>query len=238
MNELKLDGEVLDGRYQIKGRISSGSYAEVFVARDLRSPSKDVAVKALNPHLQGTCDSDLEAHLSENFEKEAAILKSISHANIVALSDDGKATDLLGREFRFIVLEYMPGGDLLDLTRSQSNGCLSLSQTLEYIRQISDGLSFAHQLGIIHRDLKPNNFLLTADHRTVKVADFGVAKLTSDEAGEITRIGTGTYSAPEHSPNAAEATIGMLTVSADIYSLAKSCFSLVCGRSPGEFAGK
>ena len=238
MNELKLNGKILSDRYQIKGKISSGSYAEVFIASDLHSPSKDVAIKALNPHLQGTCDFELEKHLIENFEKEAAILKSISHPNIVALLDEGEASDLLLREFYFIVLEYMPGRDLLDLTRTQSNGCLSLGQTLNYIRQISDGLSHAHQLGIIHRDLKPNNFLLTADHRTVKVADFGVAKLTSDEAGEITRIGTATYSAPEHSPNAPEATIGMLTVSADIYSLAKSCFSLVCGRSPSEFAGK
>lgn len=238
MNELKLDGVVLAGRYQIKGRISSGSFAEVFIADDLQSASKDVAIKTLNTDLQGTCEADLEKLLLVNFEKEAAILRSISHPNIVSLLDEGVATDLLHREFSFIVLEYMSGGDLLDLTRTQASSCLSLGQTLNYLRQISDGLSHAHLHGIIHRDLKPNNFLLTADHQTVKIADFGIAKLTSDEAGEITRVGTGIYSAPEHSPNASEATFGTLTATADIYSLAKSCFSLVCGRSPSEFAGK
>lgn len=238
MNELKLDGKVLGDRYQIKGRISSGSYAEVFIAGDLQDQSKNVAVKVLNTHLQGACGPDLEIHLTENFEKEAAILKSICHPNIVALLDEGEGSDLLPQEFRFIVLEYMPGGDLLDLTRTQANGSLSLVQTLNYIQQICNGLTHAHQLGIIHRDLKPNNFLLTADQLTVKIADFGIAKLSSDEAGEITRVGTGTYSAPEHSPDAAEPTIGTLSVTADIYSLAKSCFSFVCGRSPSEFAGK
>ncbi|MEP6849471.1 MAG: protein kinase [Acidobacteriota bacterium] len=136
MNELKLDPKVIAGRYRLHGRISSGSYAEIFVATDLQNNGRYVAIKALNAQLQGTTESDLEKTLAENFEKEASILKSISHPNILSLIDHGEAEDLLNRRFRFIVLEYMSGGDLLDLTRKNPNGGLSLGQTLNYFRQI------------------------------------------------------------------------------------------------------
>lgn len=236
MFELNLNGLVIDERYQVRGRIGAGSYAEVFVARDLQDDGREVVLKALNAHLQGTADLGLEDKLVENFEKEASILKSISHPNIIAMLDSGESVADDGRDFAFIVLEYMQGGDLLRYTREHMNSCLSLGHALNYFRQICDGLTHAHENGIIHRDLKPNNFLLSPDYQTVKIADFGVAKLTSDETGEITRVGTGIFSAPEHSPTSAESTFGKLTTTADIYSLAKSFFALACGRSPTEFA--
>jgi len=238
MAELRLEQKVISERYQIRGRIGSGSYSEVFVARDLQSDGQEVVIKALNAHLQGSPDSALERTLTENFELEAAILEPFSHPHIVSLLNKGKSIDANGIEFLFIALEYLQGGDLLRFTRAQANYCLSLGQMLGYFRQISDGLSHAHEKGIIHRDLKPNNFLLSADQLTVKIADFGVAKLAAEEDGEITRVGTSIYSAPEHSPTAAIATLGKLTATADVYSLAKSCYALVCGRTPTEFAGK
>src|SRR6266404_3275689 len=238
MNELKLDEITIGDRYQMRGRISTGSYAEVFVARDLQKEGREVVVKALNTDLQGTPDFALEQTLAENFEKEAAILASISHPNIIAMLDSGVAFDSNGREFQFIALEYMQGGDLLRFTRGQSNSSLSLGQALHYFHQICDGLTHAHEHGIIHRDLKPNNFLLSPDYQNVKITDFGVAKLTIDEIGHITQVGTEMFSAPEHSPTSAEATFGKLTATADIYSLAKSFYALACGRTPSEFAGK
>jgi serine/threonine protein kinase len=238
MNELNLAKMVIDERYQIVGRISAGSYAEVFVARDLQDAGCEVVIKALNANLQGTVDLDLESTLVENFEKEAAILESVSHPNIIAILDNGNAVDADGRDFRFMALEYMQGGDLLRYTREQMNSCLSLGHALTYFGQICAGLTHAHENGIIHRDLKPNNFLLGPDHQSVKIADFGVAKLTSVEPGEITQVGTGVFSAPEHSPTSPGSTFGKLTVTADIYSLAKSFFAIVCGRTPTEFAGK
>jgi serine/threonine protein kinase len=238
MSELRLKGKLLSERYQVRGRISSGSYAEVFVARDLQTDGEEVVIKALNTQLQGTPEFEFEQTLIENFDQEATILESLSNPAIIALLGKGEAVDSVGVEFPFIALEYMQGGDLLRFTRTQPNYALSLGQMLNYFRQISNGLSHAHNRGIIHRDLKPNNFLLSADYQNVKIADFGVAKTSSDEDGEITRVGTGIYSAPEHSPTSATATFGKLTAAADIYSLAKSCYTLVCGRTPNEFAGK
>ncbi len=80
MNELKLDEITIGDRYQVRGRISTGSYAEVFVARDLKNDGCEVVIKALNTDLQGTPDVGLEQTLTENFAKEASILESIFFA--------------------------------------------------------------------------------------------------------------------------------------------------------------
>ncbi len=88
MFELNLRRAVLKDRYEIKGRISSGSYAEVFVARD-RESGDAVVIKALNTHLQGTPPPELEELLAEKFDSEAAILNQIRHPNIVSILDQG-----------------------------------------------------------------------------------------------------------------------------------------------------
>lgn len=238
MNELKLDGKIIGDQYQIRGKISSGSFAEVFVARNLRSDAQNVVFKALNTSLQGPSNYDLDVLLQDNFDQEALILETISNPHIISMLDSGEDADLDNRVFPFIILEYMEGGDLLRFSRDQAASRLDLGQTLNYFRQICDGLSHAHERGIIHRDLKPNNLLLSADHQSVKIADFGIAKFMSDEIAEITQIGTDLYSPPEHSPTSTEATVGGLTATADVYSLAKSCFALICGRTPSEFARK
>src|SRR5437660_525388 len=113
MSELNLQRAVLKDRYEIKGHISAGSYAEVFVARD-RDSGNVVVIKALNTHLQGTPDPGLEQTLAENFQREAAILKQIRHANIVSILDHGESVDTSGRSFDFFVLEFMPGGNLME----------------------------------------------------------------------------------------------------------------------------
>lgn len=236
--DLQINTITLKDRYPVRGRIGAGSYAEIFIARDLQSQAQEVVIKALNPYLQGPPDAALEQALYDNFEKEQAILTALSHPNIIPCLDAGRADDLNGREFRYIVVEYLPGGDLLHLSRSHPSLALNLSDVIFYFQQICAALEHAHGKGIIHRDLKPNNILLSADRRVVKVADFGVAKIATQEIAEITRVGTDCYSPPEHSPKATTGTVGILTASADIYSLAKSCFAVLCGRSPAEFAGQ
>ncbi len=111
MSELNLQRAVLKDRYEIKGRISSGSYAEVFVARD---SGNVVVIKALNSHLHGTPYPELEQMLGEKFRSESAILNKIRHANIVSVLDQGDGEDATGRSFSFIVLEFMSCGDLMN----------------------------------------------------------------------------------------------------------------------------
>jgi serine/threonine protein kinase len=242
MTELKLLQCRLDGRYDIEECLGRGSYAEIYMARDLAATDEQfrkVVVKALNVLLQGYQDPDLERTLIQNFQNEAIALDRVRHPNIISRLGHGTALDLTGTAFHYLVLEYLGGGDLAKLCRTEP---LTMERAIFYIQQVCAGLDHAHENGIIHRDIKPQNLLLTADRRTVKIADFGVARLEAAE-GAITRVGTNIYAPPEHSPlvqtsqlDTGALSSANLTPAADIYSLAKTAYTLICGVSPRAFA--
>lgn len=244
MSELKLQQSRLDGRYDILERLGGGSYAEIYVAADnaaAEGAPRTIVIKALNLYLQGEPDTDLERTLVSNFQNEAVALDRVRHPNVINRLGHGTAIDLEGTTFHYIVLEYLPGGDMFALTRTRP---LSIQRALFYLEQVCSGLAHAHKCGVIHRDIKPQNLLLTEDKEVVKIADFGVARLDANE-GEITRVGTNIYSAPEHNPLIQTGqldTTGLklphdsLTPAADIYSLAKTAYALIAGESPRRFA--
>jgi serine/threonine protein kinase len=244
MSELKLQQSRLDGRYDILECLGRGSYAEIYVANDNAAPEgapRTIVIKALNLYLQDTPDAELERTLVLNFQNEAVALDRVRHPNVINRLGHGTAIDLAGTTFHYIVLEYLPGGDLAVLTKTRP---LSLQQTLFYLEQVCSGLAHAHKCGVIHRDIKPQNLLLTADQQIVKIADFGVARIDAMD-GAITRVGTNIYSAPEHNPlmhTGQLDTSGLrlphvqLTPAADIYSLAKTMYTLLAGESPRRFA--
>src|ERR687883_2048984 len=199
MGELKLQQSMLDGRFVIRDCLGRGSYSEVYVADDVAASNgapRTVVIKALNTHLQGMPDPELERTLVENFRNEAIALDRVRHPNIISRLGHGTALDLQGRTFHYLVLEYLSGGDLQALVVRRP---LPLDGALFYLGQVCAGLAYAHKHGVIHRDIKPQNLLLTADQHTVKIADFGVAKLEATE-GAITRVGTNIYAPPEHNP--------------------------------------
>ena len=244
MPELKLQQSRLDGRYDIIERLGGGSYAEIYVANDNAAPEgapRTIVIKALNLYLQDTPDVELERTLVSNFQNEAVALDRVRHPNVINRLGHGTAIDLAGTTFHYIVLEYLPGGDLFVLTKTRP---LSLQKALFYLEQVCSGLAHAHKCGVIHRDIKPQNLLLTADHQVVKIADFGVARIDAMD-GAITRVGTNIYSAPEHNPLMQTGQLDTgglrvphlnLTPAADIYSLAKTMYTLLAGESPRRFA--
>ena len=244
MTELKLLQCRLDGRYDLEDCLGRGSYAEIYMARDRAATDecfRTVVIKALNVLLQGYQDTELEHTLIQNFQNEAIALDRVRHPNIISRLGHGTAIDLTGTAFHYIVLEYLGGGDLSMLCRKEP---LKLDRALFYLQQICAGLAYAHECGVIHRDIKPQNLLLTADHETLKIADFGVARLEAAE-GAITRVGTNIYAAPEHNPLVQTAALdtgslqsaqAQLTPAADVYSLAKTAYSMICGASPRAFA--
>jgi serine/threonine protein kinase len=231
--ELRLADSIVDDRYEVERCLSHGSYAEIFIARDLAQDGLLIIIKALNAFLQGTPDADLERTLIQNFQNEAIALDKVCHPNIIRRLGHGTAADLEQTPFHYLVLEYMPGGDLLSLCR---NHPLSLTQTIAYFEQISAALSFAHSRQVIHRDVKPNNLLLSGDRKVVKIADFGVARIAASDSDEITRVGTNLYAPPEHHPDSQTAALRQsLTPSADVYSMAKTIFTAMTGRSPHQY---
>src|SRR5688572_23713248 len=193
MRELSLHNCRLDKRYDIRDSLGRGSYAEIFLARDILastdSPHCDVVIKALNVFLQDDLDADLERTLVENFQNEAVALDRVRHPNVISRLGHGTARDLAGTIFHYLILEFMEGGDLQKASRSEQ---ISLKKALHYCEQVCAGLRHAHNHGIIHRDVKPQNLLLSKDHDIVKIADFGVARLHQNDA-PITRVGTNVY---------------------------------------------
>lgn len=242
MKELSLINSRLDKRYDVVRELRRGSYAEIFLARDtLASPQSahfEVVIKALNVFLQNDLDPDLERTLVENFQNEAIALDRVRHPNIISRLGHGTARDLRGTVFHYLVLEYLAGGDLQRACREHE---MSIRSAFSYIEQVCAGLRHAHNHGIIHRDVKPQNLLLTKDRETVKIADFGVARVFQTDA-PITRVGTNVYAPPEHSPllgtGGGVITVERLKPSSDIYSLAKSVYTIVSGESPRFYANQ
>lgn len=236
MKELSLTNCRLDKRYDVYEELGRGSYAEIFVARDTlastQSVHSKVVIKALNVFLQNDIDADLERTLVENFQNEAIALDRVRHPNIISRLGHGTARDLEGKLFHYIVLEYMAGGDLQGVCREKT---LDLKTAVSYIEQVCAGLRHAHRHGIIHRDIKPQNLLISKDRQTVKIADFGVARVNISDA-PITRVGTNIYAPPEHSPLNAGLAGNLkgseLTPASDVYSLAKTIYTLITGEAP------
>ncbi len=234
MPELRLENSLVDDHYLVERCLGRGSYAEIFLAYDQLNKGTPAIIKSLNTSLQGTPDPELERTLVENFQNEAIALDRLRHPHIILRLGHGTAADLEGVPFHYIVLEYMPGGDLWSLCRKRP---VALDDALFCFQQIAEALAFAHSKRVIHRDIKPNNILLSADHSVLKIADFGVAKMTHDEASEITRVGTNVYAPPEHHPDIRDGDlIEKLTPSADIYSLAKTIYTAMTGRAPRQFS--
>lgn len=245
MSELKLQQCRLDGRYDILECLGRGSYSEVYLARDAGAGAgapQQVVIKALNIFLQGAIDLELERTLIENFRNEAIALDRVRHPNVINRLGHGTAIDLAGQTFHYLVLEYLPGGTMAALCRHSP---LPIERALFYLKQVCDGLAHAHERGVIHRDIKPQNLLFTADREVVKIADFGVAKIEAGEGG-ITRVGTDVYAAPEHHPLLQTGPLDphvtgeprVLTPAADVYSLAKTAYTMLTGEAPRRFSQK
>jgi eukaryotic-like serine/threonine-protein kinase len=154
------------GPYEIVGPLGAGGMGEVYRATDTRL-KRQVAVKILPPLL--AADPDRLAR----FQREAEVLASLNHPHIAAIYG---LEDALG--MKALVMELVEGPTLADRI---AQGPLSIDEALPIAKQIADALEAAHERGIIHRDLKPAN-IKVRDDGTVKVLDFGLAKLT-DVAG-------------------------------------------------------
>jgi len=151
------------GPYTIQSPVGAGGMGEVYRARDTRL-ERDVAIKILPESFAGDAD------LLRRFEQEARSIAALNHPNILAVHDIGDQDGI-----RYIVTELLDGRTL----REQLNeGALPVRKSLDYARQICDGLAAAHSRGIVHRDLKPENIFCTREGR-VKILDFGLAKQNS-----------------------------------------------------------
>jgi serine/threonine-protein kinase len=206
-------GQVLNGRYELEGRIGDGGMAVVYQGRD-RVLGRLVAIKVLRDQYVA------EAGFISRFRREAQSAAALSHPNIVNIYDVGEDNGL-----HYIVMEYVPGRNLKEIIRAE--GTLAARQVVDLGRQICAALGYAHQRGLVHRDIKPQNILVTPDG-LVKVADFGIAKGLNDVNLTATGIAMGTvhYASPEQ-VEGKEA-----TPASDIYAVGVVLYEMLTGRLP------
>lgn len=214
------------GPYDVVRLIGLGGMGAVYEAvRDDGQFKKRVAIKLV----QGRHHSALTL---ARFRLERQILANLEHKNIATLLDGGVSPD--GRPF--LVMEYVEGEAL---TRWCDARSLSVRERLLLFRQVCGAVQHAHQNLVIHRDLKPGNILVTGDG-SVKLLDFGVAKLLGEDAGDdalpVTRDGTRAFTPEYASPEQIRG--DALTTASDVYALGVVLFELLAGRRPHLAPGR
>jgi serine/threonine protein kinase len=204
------------GLYEIKSELGRGGMATVYRAYDPRF-EREVAVKVLPREL---LHADPQFRL--RFEREAKIIAQLEHTAIVPVYDVGEAD---GQPY--FVMRYMNGGSLSDRIKA---GVMEVEEAARILGAIAPGLDEAHARGIVHRDIKPSNILF--DKRgNPYISDFGIAKLTLAQSGNVTGsaiIGTPAYMAPEQAQG------DDIDGRADIYALGIILFEMVTGKQPYE----
>jgi serine/threonine protein kinase len=210
-------GESLGGRYRLDALIGSGGFAAVFRAHDLRL-ARDVAVKVL------LANHATDPAIAMRFDREARVLATVSHPNVVAIHDVSPGDPATAAE-PFIVMDLCDGGSLADRLAKSETGALPPDELVPVLVDVAAGLDALHARGIVHRDLKPSNILLSEGR--ARIADLGIAATGPSELTAVgTTIGTLAYLAPEQlagEPGSA---------ASDVHALGVIAFLALTGRPP------
>lgn len=209
-------GKLLDNRYEILERIGSGGMAVVYKARCHRL-NRLVAIKILKSDLAQ------DAEFRRRFHDESQAVAMLSHPNIVAVYDVSRSDQL-----DYIVMELIDGITLKQYMQKKGEP-LNWREALHFITQIMKALGHAHGRGIIHRDIKPHNIMVLRDG-SVKVADFGIARLASAAQNTLTQeaLGSVHYISPEQAKGS------HIDARSDIYSAGVVLYEMLTGRLPYE----
>ena len=209
-------GKLLDNRYEILELVGTGGMAKVYKARCHRL-NRLVAIKILRE------DLSQDAEFRRRFHDESQAVAMLSHPNIVAVYDVSRSS-----EVEYIVMELIDGITLKQYMQKKGNK-LNWREALHFITQITKALGHAHSRGIIHRDIKPHNVMVLRDG-SVKVADFGIARVASGGHSTLTQeaLGSVHYISPE------QARGSHIDARSDLYSAGVVLYEMIAGRLPFE----
>jgi len=206
---------LLAGRYRMRRRMASGGMGEVWLAHD-EVLGRDVGVKVLH------VGADVDPPAVERFSREALAMAALQHPNIVSIFDSGT-----GSGTAFIVMELLTGPTLAQHVAER--GTLPEPEAVQLAAQVAAGLDTAHRAGVIHRDIKPSNLMFSSSG-TLKILDFGIARLSQATSGGLTAtnavIGSASYLAPE------QASGGTVDERSDLYALGCVLMTMLAGRPP------
>ncbi|MEO8027949.1 MAG: serine/threonine-protein kinase [Bryobacteraceae bacterium] len=214
-----LVGQTILGRYFLSGILGRGGAGTVYLASDTQVHGRQVVVKLLHDYWVS------ESWMRQKFRDESAALAKLDHPGIVSVLDAGESED--GR--LYLVMPYRHGRTL---RQALAEGGIDASAAAEWIREIGEAVTYAHDRGILHRDLKPENILLVArgERECPMLLDFGIAHAGDPANPSRTTshlMGSAFYMAPEH-------LLGRPERASDLYSLAIVSWELLTGRHPFE----
>jgi serine/threonine-protein kinase len=209
-------GTKVSERYRLDERLAAGGMGVVYKGLDLQR-KKPVAVKFVHEAFAGI------PTLVKRFQREVNAMSRVSHDNLVSIIDSGVSGGV-----PYLVMDFHEGTSLGDMLEK---GKLPPAEAIDYAKQILSGVEHAHISGVVHRDLKPDNILIV-DGKQVKILDFGLAKMISEEGAgtQLTNtgfaLGTPGYMAPE------QARGGDTDERTDVYAVGVILYHMVAGKKP------
>jgi predicted Ser/Thr protein kinase len=205
------------GRYALQKEIGRGAMGVVYLGRD-SAIQREVAIKVIP--LNSECSEAELAEARMRFFREAETAGRLNHPNIVTIYDVGEE-----RGLAYIAMEYLKGRHLSDHTTSAR--LLDAQKVLELVARTADALGFAHKQQVVHRDIKPANLMYEPATDTLKITDFGIARITglgNTRTGIV--LGTPSFMSPEQLEGQT------VTGRSDLFSLGVSLFQLLTGQLP------
>ena len=213
-------GTILHDRWRILAELGRGGMGEVYLAEHITLGRKE-AIKILMPSLAA------DPHFVSRFRREARAVNRLRHPNIIAIYDFGQLSD---NRF-YLSMEYADGESVYRLLKLA--GRFDIGRALHVLGQLSYALHHAHSRGVVHRDLKPDNLILVGDDETLKVLDFGVAKIVATDHQESVALsssnlvwGSPRYMSPERARGVGN------DPRSDLYAIGVMAYELIVGLPP------
>ncbi|MFJ6074534.1 tetratricopeptide repeat protein [Streptomyces sp. NPDC093065] len=218
------DSTLIHGRYRLLDRIGRGGMGEVWRARD-ESLGRRIAVKCLKP-LGARHDHSFDRVLRERFRREARVAAALQHRGVTVVHDFGEWEGVL-----FLVMELLEGHDLSRLLEAGKGHPLPVPDVVDIAEQVASALAHTHEQGVVHRDLKPANIVRTVDG-TVKICDFGIARLGHDAGFTARLTGTGIAMGTPHYMSPEQIGGDEVDRRSDLYSLGCVLYEIATGAPP------
>ncbi|KAL8651400.1 MAG: hypothetical protein Q9226_004725 [Calogaya cf. arnoldii] len=209
------DGNAFRKQYRILQQLGKGHFATVYLCVE-RASGMQFAVKRFEKR-PGDSQSKMDG-----LQQEIGVLKAISHPNVLCLQETFDEEDGV-----YLVLELAPEGELFNTIVMKQK--LSENETRNVFVQLFQGIKYLHERNIVHRDIKPENILLADKNLSVKLADFGLAKIIGEQSFTTTLCGTPSYVAPEILENSRHR---KYTRAVDVWSLGVVLYICLCGFPP------